>query len=129
MDRLTILKTSWGIAIFYEIKELLDLNENSVNIHKIAPQVYLKLNDNIIDNISLNYLKKGIKSIIQYIDIFPVIFSIEKLEYNFCDYQPEGMYYAFRKWFFENHNMEFPIINVYYDKETNKYIFPDLTVE
>ena len=32
----------------------------------------------------------------------------------------------FRKWFFENHDMDVPPINVYYDKEKNRYIFPDL---
>lgn len=32
----------------------------------------------------------------------------------------------FRKWFFENHNIEVPSINVYYNNELNKYVFPDV---
>ncbi|WP_027386240.1 hypothetical protein [Chryseobacterium gregarium] len=129
MDKLIILKTSWGIAIFYEIKELLDLNKDSTSTYEIFPSVYLNLNDNPIDNVSLEYLKAGVISIIKYIKTFPIIFSVEKLEYNICDYQPEGMYYMFRKWFFANHKMEVPSINVYYDKEANRYIFPDLKDE
>lgn len=126
MNRFTILKSSWGIAIFYEIKELFDVGKDSINTYEIFPSVYLKLNDNPVDNISLDYLKAGVVSIIQYIKTFPVIFFIEKLEYNICDYQPEGMYYMFRQWFFEHHGIEFPPINVYYNKKINQYIFPDL---
>lgn len=126
MNRLTILKTSWGIAIFYEIKEIVNFDKRDTNIKEISPLVFLKLNDIIIDETSLKFLKRGVESIIRYIETFPVCFSLEKLQYNICDYQPEGMYYMFRKWFFEKHNMEIPAINVYYDKEKNKYIFPDL---
>ncbi len=125
MDRLNIAKTSWGIVIFYEIKELLDL-EDASDVYEVLLSVYLKLNDQVLDNASVEYLKAGIKSIVQHVKIFPVTFSIEKLKYNICDYQPEGMYYMFRKWFFENRNMDVPSIDVYYDKETNRYIFPDL---
>ncbi len=127
MDKIIILKTSWGIAILYEIKELLEeLKKNSDHTYEVLPSVYLNLNDNIIDDNSFEYLKAGIQSIAQYINTFPITFNIEKLKYNICDYQPEGMYYMFRKWFFESHDMDFPPINVYYDKETNRYIFPDL---
>jgi hypothetical protein len=127
MDKIIILKTSWGIAILYEIKELHEeLKKNSDHTYEILPSVYLNLNDNIIDDNSFEYLKAGIQSIVQYINTFPITFNIEKLKYNICDFQPEGMYYMFRKWFFENHDMDVPPINVYYDKETNRYIFPDL---
>lgn len=119
MNKLTIVKTSWGIVIFYEIKELSDLSKDTSDVYEVLPSVYLKLNDQVIDHISFGYLKAGIKSIVQYIKIFPVTFSIKKLQYNMCDYQPEGMYYMFRKWFFENHNMGVPPINVLYNKETN----------
>lgn len=127
MNRLTILKTSWGIAIFYEIKEIENFNKDEENVHQINSQIFLKLNDIILDNISLEYLKKGIQSIAKYVKK-TICFSIDELEFNICDYQPEGMYYVFRKWFFEKHNMETPPINVYYDSETNKYIFPDLSL-
>lgn len=126
MDKFIILKSSWGIAISYEIIEIINHNQNDENENEVSPSVFVRLKENSLDNSSLEYLTKGIKSITQFIKIFPVCFSIEKLEYNVCDYQPEGMYYMFRKWFFESHNMELPTINVYYDKETNKYIFPDL---
>lgn len=126
MNRFTILKTSWGIAIFYEIKEHINLEKDLIDIHKITPQVFLNMNNKIIDDVSFKYLKAGIESILPYIKNLPINFTVEKLEYNICDYQPEGMYYMFRKWFFENHKMEVPSINVYYDKESNKYIFPDL---
>lgn len=127
MDKIIILKTSWGIAILYEIKELHEeLKKNSDHTYEILPSVYLNLNDNIIDDNSFEYLKAGIQSIAQYINTFPITFNIEKLKYNICDFQSEGMYYMFRKWFFENHDMDVPPINVYYDKETNRYVFPDL---
>lgn len=124
MNKFIILKSSWGIAIFYDIKEI--INHNDKNMYEVSPSVFVMVKSNFLDNSSLEYLKKGIQSITQFVKIFPVCFSIEKLEYNVCDYQPEGMYYMFRKWFFESHNMEVPPINVYYDKETNKYVFPDL---
>lgn len=126
MDKFIILKSSWGIAISYEIIEIINHNQNVENENEVSPSVFVELKENSLDNSSLEYLAKGIKSITQFIKIFPVCFSIEKLEYNVCDYQPEGMYYMFRKWFFESHNMEVPPINVYYDKETNKYVFPEL---
>ncbi|MCE4067128.1 hypothetical protein LXM63_18655 [Chryseobacterium gleum] len=126
MDKFIILKSSWGIAISYEIIEIINHNQNDENENEVSPSVFVRLKENSLDNSSLEYLTKGIKSITQFIKIFPVCFSIEKLEYNVSDYQPEGMYYMFRKWFFENHNMELPPINVYYNKETNKYVFPDL---
>lgn len=126
MNEFVILKSSWGIAIFYEIREIINHNQNDENLYEVSPSVFVKLKSPLLDKSSLEYLKKGIQSVIQLIKEFPVCFSIEKLEYNVCDYQPEGMYYMFRKWFFESHNMELPPINIYYDKETNKYIFPDL---
>ncbi|MDQ1160193.1 hypothetical protein QE422_000561 [Chryseobacterium sp. SORGH_AS 447] len=126
MNRLIISKTSWGIVIFYEIKELLDLSKDANDVQEVLPSIYLKLNDQKLDDVSFEYLMAGIKSIIQHIKISPVTFSIEKLQYNICDYQPEGMYYMFRKWFFETYDMEMPPINVYYDKEVSRYVFPDL---
>jgi hypothetical protein len=54
MNRLTILKTSWGISIIYEINEQLELNEDSVDVFEITPLVFVKLNNKIIDDISLN---------------------------------------------------------------------------
>ncbi len=126
MSKFVILKTSWGIVIFYEIEEIFIFNKSDIDILEILPQVFIKLNDINFDNQSLDYLKMGVKSIKQYIKTLPICFSIKKIDYSICDYQPEGMYYMFRKWFFENHNMEVPIINVYYNKELNKYIFSDL---
>lgn len=126
MNRFTILKTSWGIAIFYNIKELLNFEKDDNDTYEVYPLIFLKMNEKVIDEVSLKYLIKGVKSVVQYVKISPICFSIESLDYNFCDYQPEGMYYMFRKWFFENHNMEVPSINVYYNNELNKYVFPDL---
>ncbi len=90
MNEFIILKSSWGIGIFYEIIEIINHNQNDENVYEITPSVFIKLKSDLLDIISLEYLKKGIQSIIQFIKEFPVCFSIEKLEYNICDYQPEG---------------------------------------
>lgn len=126
MDKLRISKTSWGIVIFYDIKEVLNFNENSDDIIKISPKIFLKLNNNRIDENSMKYLEAGIKSILHHIQVFPVCFSIENLQFNFCDFQSEGMYYMFRKWFFEHHGIHNPPVNVSFDKDKNRYVFPDL---
>ncbi|MCU7612972.1 hypothetical protein N0B16_00825 [Chryseobacterium sp. GMJ5] len=128
MNRFTILKSSWGISIFYEIKELIGVDVKSKDTYEINSSVFISLNCKTIDAISLEYLKAGAKSIIPYLKSFPTTFVIEKLEYNICDYQPEGMYYMFREWFFKSNNMDIPPINVQYDKEANKYLFPDLLI-
>jgi len=56
-----ITKKNYQDLGYDEIRELLDLNESSIDIHKITPQVFLKVNDKIINNISLEYLKGGAK--------------------------------------------------------------------
>ncbi|WP_294300346.1 hypothetical protein [uncultured Chryseobacterium sp.] len=38
MNKLTIVKTSWGIVIFYEIKELSDLSEDTGDVYEVLPQ-------------------------------------------------------------------------------------------
>ena len=60
MNRLIISKTSWGIVIFYEIKELLDLSKDANDVQEVLPSIYLKLNDqkynSAYKNFSNNFL-------------------------------------------------------------------------
>lgn len=125
-NRFVILKTSWGIAIIYDITETEYFDKSSDDVFKIKDNIYLKINKKEIDNESYNYLIKAIEFIANDIGTSKICFKINSLHYNECNYQPEGMYYMFIKWYYETHNKEISPINVYYDKETNKYIFPDL---
>ena len=128
MDRINITKTSWGIVILYRISEKDDFEENAYNMFQVRDNVLFNIHQKI-DNLSFKYLKYGVESILNFIHTDKQVCFFINIEYNICHYQPEGMYYMFRKWFFETHDMEMPPINVYYDKETNRYIFPDLKNE
>lgn len=126
MDRLNITKTSWGIVLLYNIYETDQFNRDQSNTFKIKDNIFFNIDKKKIDDLAFKYLSQAIESILQFVkNGKPICFFID-LEYNFCHYQPEGMYFMFRKWYFEKHNMEVPPINVYYDKESNRYIFPDL---
>lgn len=43
MNRFTILKTSWGIAIFYNIKELLNFEKDDNDTYEVYPLIFLKM--------------------------------------------------------------------------------------
>ncbi len=58
MNEFIILKSSWGIAIFYEIIEIINHNQNDENVYKKTSSVFIKLKSDLLDTISLEYLKK-----------------------------------------------------------------------
>jgi len=123
-NRFTILKTSWGISIFYEIEKTLSFDPSEDGVKNVYGNVFFKV-DKALDIDSLFFLKKGIEAMKPFIEEEKVCFNI-KVDYNITDFQPEGMYYMFTKWFRETNQMEEEQINVHYDKEKNRYIFPDL---
>ena len=55
MNRFSILKSSWGISIFYDIKIEKKINSN-INDIKINEKVYLRINEKLLNKDSLEYL-------------------------------------------------------------------------
>ena len=129
-----VLQTSWGIhiTIYGEVREyntdvkwdnILQINDflwlYCDNVYSIYP--------NLLGEVELAMIKKMIlllsNHIKQHSKYDKSIIMIRGLQYNYCDYQEEGLAVAIAQWLAKAFKFEIPDIPVKYDHSMNKYIF------
>lgn len=123
-----LLKTSWGIVVLIDVEEIID---EKVLLYDIAitDTIFLKLNwqPSPYKQEVVQWLGKAISD---FIKLFPlskkICFNITELDFVETDFQEEGLYYVMLEWLAKRYNFQLPPLDAYYDKETNKYIFPSL---
>ena len=110
-----VLKTSWGIAIdieatFEEIasdKNILTFSEQSLTPNE-KEQIIMGLED-LLSVSDLGNKKYTI--------------DIQKVLFNPCDFQVEGLYWASRDWLSKALNIKTMEPEISFDKTSNKYFF------
>ncbi|NRR92406.1 hypothetical protein HSX10_12585 [Winogradskyella undariae] len=118
---------SWGILI--KISARIEKDNGGI---KISENLFY---ENKVENIKLttqeiNLLLSGIKwvdSMITEKTKHTTKIILEEIELNECDYQSEGLFYAIAFWASEAFEFNLPDYKFVYDKENDKYIFPNLT--
>ena len=118
---------SWGILI--KISARIEKDNGGI---KISENLFY---ENKVENIKLttkeiNLLLSGIKwvdSMITEKTKHTTKIILEEIELNECDYQSEGLFYAIAFWASETFEFNLPDYKFAYDKENDKYIFPNLT--
>jgi hypothetical protein len=123
-----LLKSSWGIVIFLDVEEIKnpDLQENDI---LIANNVYLRLNtfEKLPKESAAIMLSQGIRSLINLItdqlNGEAVCFHVKSLDFNYTDFQLEGLVCAIREWIFQYYKIPIEPIKVVFDSEQNRYIF------
>lgn len=137
-------KTAWGIAIniygrvcdynkFFNNKEFL---ENVVKICEGISVLFLPdENENVGPHDSYNqmhpddyhYILEGLIKVSQDIVHFTkyknTLIIINRLEYNLCDFQEEGIIAGMMEWAARAFGFECPKIDAIYQKDINRYIY------
>jgi len=121
------LKTSWGIAIDVDITITKNYNFSlQENLLKLSENIFLEIDDSIFID-EANWVKKGVTDMIEYItqevDILPIHIKLNKLIFNFVDFQEEGIYCAIQEGISKELDINYPKVNVSYNKVVNRYIF------
>jgi hypothetical protein len=123
-----LLRASWGIVIFLDIKELIGYDPNSSDII-IENGISLRIDKSIIylrDKIEFYFLM-GLKGIAQYIpkkmESDQICFYLKSIDFTDFDFQEEGLYCAVQEWVAKYYDIEIPPVKVEYDKGLNKYVF------
>lgn len=123
-----LLKTSWGIVVFIDIEAIVGEAISDFDI-QVTDHFFLKLywKPNPYKTEVLNWLARAIIDIADQLPTsHQICFNIVELDFNECDFQEEGLYYAMLEWLAKKYQLELPPIDVYFDKEMNRYIFPKL---
>ncbi|MBO9203262.1 MULTISPECIES: ankyrin repeat domain-containing protein [Niastella] len=121
------MKTSWGVAIFLDIEEMLDPDISKPDI-KITDRIYLRISDTrklSSDEITL-WVGAALKGLA--VEIYDkvngvVCYDLKLLDFSYTDFQIEGLFCAVREWVVKYYDLKIEPIEVNYDKVTNKYIF------
>ncbi len=122
------IKASWGISIDI----LADCKQKSLHEKKefvnLAPGLWATILCNNIPDDEMEFLWKGLQYVGNSIinnspfrnDTLIVIYSIE---YNYCDFQPEGLLAAIIGWAAQEFQFKEPDVNIFFDIARNKYVF------
>jgi len=119
--RLRDKEATWGIAIglLVKVTELDSIEGNKVNV-VFSPNIFLTGDEK-------DYLIKGFESIYKFEAISKNYkFEVEKVEFNDCDFQKEGLYFAVIQWASKHFGLKTPKYNHSFNKLDNKYVFDDL---
>ena len=119
-------KTSWGIFIDVNIEEDTDI---MVTDSKVSDELYLRVDwiSGIFKEEIIEWFSRAIRDNFKKIELNgKVCFNVSNIDFNDCHFQEEGFYYVMQAWLAKRYNFELPPLDAYYDKETNKYVFPSL---
>lgn len=124
-----ILKTSWGIVIFLDVREIINPSLCDGDL-KVNDRIYLRINPDLkLPNELVDYwIKRGVEDLSNEIyqkigDGNITCFYINDLTFNMVDFQEEGLYCAIQEWLAKYYGFELKPIDVTYDKTKNRYIF------
>ena len=139
-----MIKTSWGIAIdiYGRVCDYDVLGDNKIfleNVVKICDEISILFlpdkNEKVGPNESYNqmhpddyhYLLEGLKKvsqdILRYTKYKNTLIIINRMEYNLCDFQEEGIVAGIMEWAAKAFGFESPKIEAIYQKEVNRYIY------
>lgn len=129
----SVLKASWGIVIFVKMKEFQDFKVNEDDL-AISDKVYLRISciTKVKRDTLLYWVGRAIHDLVDRIE--PIIvgericYVLESLDFVSTDFQEEGLYCAVQGWFAEYYHIKIPNVEVFFDKKSNKYIFPSLSL-
>ncbi len=110
-----VLKTSWGIAI--DLTGI--LNEN------ILDKNILTVSEKSLTPEEKEQIESGLNSVLIKIATSNKSYTIDiqKVWFNYTDFQIDGLYWASRDWLIKALNIKMEEPEITYDKTTNKYSF------
>ena len=116
-----ILKSSWGIWIQITGTSKIT-NEQTHTIKSAHPNFGLSPEES-------KFIEQGFKWITGKFDLaentaYQV--NIDNIQIADCDFQAEGLFYAIAFWVSEHFGFEMPQFRYSFNKEENRYEFPDL---
>jgi hypothetical protein len=123
---LRILKASWGIAIDLQARAVL-AEDPPHDLLSVSPRVWLDVSGVQLPDADIKQLVRGLTVMAPAIenknqDAY-VIIEVGRVSYTPTDYQPEGMAAAMIGWVAEEFGLDSPVIDVYFDKNANRYVF------
>ncbi len=123
--RYRVFKSSWGIAV--------DLTAKAVTCTEgalpVTDNLYLRLEDFLpltVDEPS--YLVQGLRLVAAKLQALaapdvPIVIHVLAIEFNECDYLPEGLTCAIAGWAAQEYGFEPPAMQVTFDRQANRYHF------
>lgn len=132
LHKFQLLKSSWGIVIFLDVTDLSSLTHNEER-EKVTDTIYLSLKEKNVQKEKLIYwfsraiadveeeIKKAIANEFLYLEVNAV-------QFNYADFQDEGLYYAMQEWLSKRYGFERPPYDAFFDAKQNRYVFPALKV-
>lgn len=125
-----LIKASWGIFALIRGK-VESINEPEITGEfRISNTIWFSFNGKLTapaeDKI---FMLNGIKSVCEEIESQinePIVISLTDFQINPCDYQKEGMKYAFANWAANHFGFPPKEFNSDFDRETNKYVFSEI---
>ena len=118
-------KSSWGIAIDLTAETI----TNTGGVQQVADNLYLRVDASVKLSVEeLAYLVQGLRLVANQFQSIstssePIVVRVLALEYNPCDYQPEGLAYAMMGWAAQEYGFEPPAIQVVFNRQLNRYEF------
>jgi hypothetical protein len=123
-----LLKSSWGIVIFLDMEEVREpvVQENDI---LVANKIYLRVDrlERLQQETAERMFSEGVRSLADL--IFgqlagkTVCFHVRAIDFNYTDFQIEGLYCAIREWISTYYNFNIKPVRVEYDVKQNRYIF------
>jgi hypothetical protein len=107
-----VLKTSWGIAI--------DFTGNIKEVN--SSKTIITISDNSLAIAHKEQIELGFKSLsVEIADTNKTFYiDIQKVDFNLCDFQIDGLYWACREWLSKALNIRVTEPEIIYDKVGNK---------
>jgi hypothetical protein len=126
-----LIKSSWGIAIDVTAEctsKSIFCKKNESVVVDICPGLWGVIFDDRIPKNEVQFIWEGLRHICKSILTKSpykndTLITIHSVEFNFCDYQPEGLAPAIIGWAANALGFDEPELNVVFDKKENKYKF------
>lgn len=124
-----VLKSNWGVLIKLTAQAA-PLNDEPAVCVAIDKHVYLsvrQLDLKLSDN-ELFFLREGLARVAHEIPKAvkwrgPTLIELQQLEFNYCDFQEDGLECAIVFWAAQEFQFEPPYLTTNFDKRTNRYRF------
>lgn len=123
----SVLKSSWRVYVELDA-DWRNFSEFVGSSTKISEKLFFSQKSNYINERELEFLKLGLRLAAKNIDeLFkdkePIVVITQKITFNICDYQEEGLACAILGWISQEFNINVPDVDVSFDKPNNRYVF------
>lgn len=118
-------KTSWGIRVEFQGR-IIDCNRYLGTATRVTDSIGIALdipetNEYVHSHFSL--LTQGIVWVSDLLPNDPIVIAIERIDFNFLDFQAEGFFFGIAKWLCDYFKIPTPPYKVEYDNTNRKYLF------